>query len=313
MWRFAMFVSLRVGCASAGTAADPASTGPAEPIGRLPFQVDRNRVILPVRVAGSEPLDLILDTGMGFDGVYLFHRGALEGLEGADLMEVRVPGAGSGEASTALMADSVTLSCGDMEFGGQRAIVSTSETTQGFPSDGIIGWTVLGHHVAELDYDRDTLSLYENGRWAPDSSWRRLDLTLKNNIPWIETALAIEGGEPVPAATYIDLAAGDAVVVLIGPGKKFSAPDDLEEKYLGTGLSGDVRGGIGKVSRLRIGPFDLFDVVAAFPPAEVRSKQQGADAILGGDAIRRFNVVFDYAAGGLYLEPSRFFAEPFTQ
>jgi hypothetical protein len=273
----------------------------------MPFRLDRGRVILPVRVAGSEPLDLILDTGMSFDGVYLFHQEALSGLGGVELMEVRVPGAGSGEPSTAQMAESLALECGDMRFEGQRVIVSTSERTQDFPTGGIIGWTVLGHYVTRIDYDAEQVVLFDSGRYAPDSSWHRVDLVLKSNIPWIEAALAIGEGDPVSAQAYIDLAAEKAVDVLVGQGKKFTAPEGLEKSYLGTGLSGDIHGGAGKVALLRIGPFDLRDVSAAFPEAGVRSKQQGADIVLGGDALRRFNAVFDYAGGSLYLKPSRYF------
>ncbi len=312
--RRVILLALLLSASFAGAAAAPPAAVEAHgPAGRFPFRVQANRVLLPVRIGGSEPLDLILDTGFGFDGVYLFHREFLETLRGVDFMEVRVPGAGSGEASTARIADSVVVSCGEMTFEGQRVIVSTSETTQGFPTDGIIGWTVLGHYATRIDYGDEEITLFDSDPYVPDSSWARIDLVLKNNIPWIDAALAIEGDSLVPAGTYIDLAAGDAVVILVGEGKKFSAPDGLEEKYLGTGLSGDIHGGVGRISRLRIGPFDLFDVTAAFAPAEVRSKQKGADAILGGDSLRRFDIVFDYAGGALYLRPSRYFAEPFGE
>lgn len=41
---------------------------------QVPFNLDRNRVIIPTSINGSKPLNLILDTGMRFDGVYLFHK-----------------------------------------------------------------------------------------------------------------------------------------------------------------------------------------------------------------------------------------------
>ncbi|MFH1679392.1 MAG: aspartyl protease family protein [Candidatus Eisenbacteria bacterium] len=299
---------------SAGWAAEDRMNSPLpEPVGRFPFDLARNRVVLPVRIGGAEPLDVILDTGMGFDGVYLFHRELIERIGGEEFIEVRVPGAGSGEASTALMADSATISCGDVVFENQRVIVSTSGATQGFPTDGVIGWTLLGHHAVEIDYDEERVTLHEPGGWSPDSSWERLDLTLTKNIPWILAAVAVEDAEPVSSDVYIDLAAGEAIEILVRPEMKFPVPVGLEEKYVGTGLSGDIHGGIGRVARIRIGSFELRDVLAAFVPAEVRSKQEGADAVLGGDLLRRFNVVFDYAGGALFLKPSRHYAEPFGE
>jgi hypothetical protein len=62
---------------------------------------------------------------------------------------------------------------------------------------------------------------------------------------------------------------------------------------------------------VKIGPFRLENVVTAFPPAEVRSKQEGADGIIGNDLMRRFNVIFDYGNKRLYLKPNRHFDTPF--
>lgn len=55
----------------------------------------------------------------------------------------------------------------------------------------------------------------------------------------------------------------------------------------------------------------LRDVAALVTPAEVRSCQAGADAIIGNNALRRFNVIFDHAHLKIHLRPNRYFGEPF--
>jgi metal-dependent amidase/aminoacylase/carboxypeptidase family protein len=45
-------------------------------------------------------------------------------------------------------------------------------------------------------------------------------------------------------------------------------------------------------------------VTVAFTPAEVRSKQPGADAVVGNGLLRRFDCIFDYHAKRLYLRPN---------
>jgi hypothetical protein len=84
-----------------------------------------------------------------------------------------------------------------------------------------------------------------------------------------------------------------------------------QELLLGTGLSGGVRGSDGHIRLLAFGGFKLYDVPAGFSPAEIRSKQEGADGIIGNDALRRFNLIFDYSRGLRYLRPSTAFAAPF--
>jgi len=48
-------------------------------------------------------------------------------------------------------------------------------------------------------------------------------------------------------------------------------------------------------------PYELNRVKAAFAPAEVHSKQENADAILGNASLRRFNLIFDYAQRSFIL------------
>ena len=124
-------------------------------------------------------------------------------------------------------------------------------------------------------------------------------------------ALVIEDEEPMLLSMYIDFAARDAIVLLEKPGMKFSLPEETVNKHLGTGLSGEIYGKTGKISKLILGPYEIHEVVAAFAPAEIRSKQDNADAILGNDSLRRFNLIFDYAGRKLYIKPNSFFNEPF--
>jgi hypothetical protein len=289
-----------------------AQAGDAKPVGQIQFALVANRVVFPVTVRDSRKLEVILDTGMRSKGVYLFHSEDTSHLDPGRLQEVRVGGAGSGEASTAVMADSMTVSADGIDFIDQLVIVSQSNTTQGFPTDGVIGYTLFGDYVVEIDCDDLMIRLYDPAGFSADSTWHRVPLELQELIPFLAAKVSVAGEPPVAVRVYIDLAAGEALELLVGPSMKFSLPDSLtERKYLGTGLSGDIYGRTGWVDRLEIGPFTLEDVPADFPPAEVRSKQQGADGILGNNAIRRFNVIFDYSRSVLYMKRSGHTDDPF--
>jgi hypothetical protein len=284
----------------------------SKPIGQIQFTLLANRVVFPVTVNNSPGLDVILDTGMRSRGIYLFHSGHGDHLDPDRLQEVRVGGAGSGEASTAMMADSMTIHADDFSFTNQMVIVSQSGTTQDFPTDGIIGYTLFGEYVVEIDYDDLVIRLYDPEGFSADSTWHRIPIELQKMIPFLEARVSVAGEPPVPIRVYIDLAAGEALEVLVGPSMKLSLPDTLtERKYLGTGLSGDIYGRVGRVERLEIGPFALTDLPADFPPAKVRSKQEGGDGILGNNAIRRFNVIFDYSQSVLYIKRNGHTDEPF--
>jgi hypothetical protein len=294
-------------CPGPSAAACPAAEMPRY----VPFKLERNRVIIPTRINGSRPLDLNLDTGLTFDGVYLFKENLAKEIDMTGAIHVQVPGAGSGKASTAIMIEHGTLSFGEAMVDSQRVIISQSERTQGFPSDGIIGWNLFGHATVEIDYDHDMIMLHDTTALDLDSTWTSVPIVLKKNLPFLEGKVEVVAGEIVPVTFYIDLASGSALELLTKTGQKFSMPDSVKSSYLGTGLSGDIHGSIGRSRHLWLGPFELSDVRTDFAPAEVRSKQQGADGILGNDAIRRFNVIFDYTHRRLYIRPSKYFAVPF--
>ncbi len=275
------------------------------------FYLDRNRVIIPVSVNGSKELNIILDTGMRFDGVYLFHEELVGEIDTAGAIEVRVPGAGAGEASTATMIETGHIKFGEVELDSQRVIISRSPHTQTFPTDGVIGWNLFGHYTVEINYDHEYIILHDTTGYEADASWHEVPVNMVDGMPFFDCRVEVLGGDDVALNTYIDLASGDALELLTGADQKFKMPDNLIDDYLGTGLSGDIHGQRGKASKLTFGGFTLHDITTQFAPTDVRSKQDGSEAILGNDAVRRFNIVFDYAHCRLFIKPSKYFTISF--
>ncbi len=293
-----------------GLAAATVVTVQAKP--QIPFRIMRNKVILPVRVNESRELDVILDTGMHYDGLLLYKKELRDAIGIDTFTEARVGGAGSGSAANAVVADSVSFSVGNVTCDDQMIIVLQNDMFAGYPGDGVTGYSLFGHYAVEIDYDSMVITLHDPETLAIDESWHSIPVSFKQNkIPWVDAAIDVEGNERVPVSLYIDLASGEALELLTHDDMKFELPDGLEEYHLGQGLSGDITGHRGRISSLEIGPFSLQNVATAFAPAHVRSKQPGADGVLGNNALRRFNVIFDYSNETLYLKPNRHYAEPF--
>jgi hypothetical protein len=280
----------------------------------IPFTVDRNRVIVPATVNSPRVLKLVLDTGMGIDGMLIFRGDLKDSLGFGKTFEAKVPGAGGGKPSTAVVADSMSFHTGEVEHKDQRIIVLQKTPLRSRSTDGVIGYSLLGHYALEIDYDEMLMTLHEPEGFRADSSWEAIPLTFnKRHLPFLKNSVVIKDEDPIPMDMYIDFAAGEAVELLVHPDMKFTLPEETEESYLGTGLSGDIYGRVGRIARLTLGSHELDDVVAAFAPARIRSKQQGADGILGSDALRRFNIVFDYAHNTLWTKPNSHFHEPFEE
>lgn len=293
-------------CAAAGAVLVASTAALPAPAPVVPFTVSRNKVLVPVQVNGSRPLRLILDSGMGFEGALLFRSGLKDSLGTDRLFEAVIPGAGGGPPSPAFVADSLSLQVGGVSFENQRVILLADTTMARGVSDGVIGYTLLGRHAVELDYDRLVLTLHDPRAFEPGDGWTALPLTLNDrNWPFLEVRVAVGSEEPQPLEVYIDCASSETIELLTRSGMKFPLPDRTVEVVLGRGLSGDIHGRRGAISTLAIGPHVLTDLEAAFVPAEIRSKAEGADAVLSNGALSRFNVVFDYANARLLIRPNR--------
>jgi hypothetical protein len=278
----------------------------------IPFVLDRNKTILSVQVGKIRPLKIILDSGMGWDGLLIFKPELRDSLGLLDPREVTLGGAGSGNAQTALVSEGMSFLIGPKEFKNQRVVVLQNDHFRGFSNDGTVGYSLFGHYAVEIDNDRSRLALHDPGGDRPDSSWTEIPIFFRNNnIPWLDVRIAIENEDPVQVACYIDYASSEAVELLLRPGQKFAVPKETEDAYLGRGLSGDINGRIGKIAKVIIGPHEITNVPAAFVAAEVRSKQNGADGVIANKLLRRFNLIFDYARHKLYVKPNSHFFEPF--
>ena len=209
------------------------------------------------------------------------------------------------------MFEQARFEVGDVAFSNQRAIVLADNPFKGFPNDGVIGYSLLGHYAVEIDYDRSVMRLHDPEPSPRNRGGMRCRSTSRTTgFPGWNT-IATGDEPPVRLAAYIDFASSEALELLTRDANNFTLPADTKEKYLGRGLSGDIYGREGTISRMRLGSHELTKVVVAIAPAAVRSKQQGADAVVGNNALRRFNVIFDYADRKLHIRPNAHFQEPF--
>jgi len=203
--------------------------------------------------AGGAPLRLILDSGMAYDGILVFDKDKVDTAAFRGLRESAVAGAGSGGGSAALVDEGACFTVGGLHFRNQRIAILTGGTFKGFPTDGVIGYSLPGHYAVEIDYDRSMIILYESETFSAGPGWESLPLYFKDKrIPWIDIAIATDDEAPVRISTYIDSASGGALELLSRTANKFRLPLQTKETFLGRGLSRDIHGQQGIIGRMRI-------------------------------------------------------------
>ncbi len=112
----------------------------------------------------------------------------------------------------------------------------------------------------------------------------------------------------------IDTGSSDAVWLFPNADKGLEVPANNYDDFLGKGLSGEIFGKRTIVNLIRFGDFSFKDAKAAFPDMQSFSSLKAVgsrNGSIGGEILRRFNVVFNYpnnevtlTKNGNYKEPS---------
>ena len=119
----------------------------------------------------------------------------------------------------------------------------------------------------------------------------------------------------LPVKLMIDTGASQPLMLSSNSNEKITVPTRHVKGYLGRGLSGDIYGAMGRVNRLSFDKYSLSEVISSFPEdssmyqAFTERKQNGN---IGGELLKRFSVIFDYANEKLYLDKNSNYKKPFS-
>ena len=282
---------------------------------RLPLRTVIDHIILPVSINGSEPLPMILDTGMPMPGLLLFETDPVKALAlEFGSVEAQVGGAGGrGEHIAARMAGGVRLGIGAVTIDDVSVIVVPPIRHTSMPHAGVIGAAVFRNFTVRVDYDAGAVVLTRPGHFTPEAGMTAVPLELRGNVPYIRAAVAMRDGRNVPVNLVLDLGATHAVSLNVGSHQDMDLPDGAVASRIGRGMSGELTGHVGRVEAFLLGGHRLENVVATFPGADHEHPRgmDGRDGNLGMGILNRFNLTIDYAGSMLYLERNGDFSAPF--
>jgi hypothetical protein len=282
----------------------PAIVAPAKVV-ELPFESLGSLIVVSAKVNGK-PARLILDTCAG---VSLITPEAAKKFELGTGMPIAIGGAGE-ISRRAELVQLRSLECAGRSEVGQPAVILSLPASGGKSADGILGMPFLSRYVLRIDYAAKKVSFLSPGSPAPKGA-SPLPLTRRMGLP--ETELSVDG---LTGKVRVDTGYGGTF--------SFTSPtvtkEKLREKYTrrietitGQGLGGHSVGEAVRTGTLTLGEHSLKDAVA-FLSADKSGAlaDSGTVGLLGGEALSRFTVTFDFPAGKLYLEKNAHFGEPFV-
>lgn len=285
---------------------------------KIRFELVNNVMVVPLEVNGTR-LSFILDSGVGKP--ILFNLADQDSIELRNVRKLTIQGIGTGEPIEALSSVGNTFRLASLVNHGQQVFVVLDKdlnfsTSLGIPVHGIIGYDLFRDFVVEINYGRQFLRFHDPKTYKPrpGKGAQTLPLDVDHNKAFLEGSVVVRDGAEVPVRLLMDTGSSDAVWLFPDPEEGLSVPEKHYEDFLGKGLSGTIYGKRTKIRSLRIGGFVLTDAKAAFPDMESFQgigEMDERDGSLGGELLKRFNMVVNYPSGEITLSKNSYFKDPF--
>ena len=285
---------------------------------KIKFELINNLIIIPVEVNGTE-LTFILDSGVSKP--ILFNLSESDSIPINNVSEVTIRGLGGGEPMKALSSKNNAFKLGEARNYSQDLYVVLDRginfsTSLGIPVHGIMGYDLFRDFIVEVKYNSKKIKLHnpELYRYKDRRKTQTLPLTVEKRKAYVEGTVLMKDTANVPVKLLVDTGSSDALWLFPEPEKGLEIPEKNYEDHLGRGLSGDIFGKRSKINGVRIGDFEMKEAKVAFPYLE---SFQGLESMgdrngsLGGEVLKRFNIVFDYARGLVTLRKNGNFKDPF--
>ena len=309
----ALFIILLTGiCSPAQCQNEIDSSTPAKLITRFPFTIISGGVMIVAARLDSFPdsLHFILDTGSG--GISLDSLLVDELKLPKQVSERTLKGIANIRRVSYVMSRTLHLPNLDVEnlnFHLNDYELLTS--TYGIRIDGIIGYSFLKQFIVKVDYDRNMIEVWTQGKIKYPRRGYFLRPTI-NGIPVFDAS--VEDERLSEGKFFFDTGAG-LCLLMSDEYVKDSALFKQNKKMIITqveGLGSKKQMRMTTVKSIKVGPYQFKKVPAHIFDDEFKvTNYPELGGLIGNDLLRRFNLVINYAESEIHLKPNSHFREDF--
>ena len=283
----------------------------------IQFKLVKNLMIIPVIINGSGPYNFVLDTGVGL--FLITDPKLVDTIQISNLRSIKITGFGAGSDLGAFVTPSLKVEIGSTVAESISAAILKKDIFElssyaGMPIHGLIGYEFFNSFTVKISYATSVITIYRPDKRYILRKGTKIPITIEEKKPYMVTEITLSDGRKISVKLIIDTGAGHPVSLENYEGRPFDIPPVNIAANLGVGLSGAINGYIGRIPSIKLGKYTLNNVIASFPDySDVGSRVMSVsrNGNMGNSILKRFDVLFDYAAQAMYLKPSAYLKEPF--
>lgn len=265
----------------------------------LPFQFNRNLIIIPIMINNQGPYQFIFDTGVSILVITNPYLGGKLGIESKKNILIR--GFGNGEDISANIISGLDLKIGPISGKGFDAAVLPPGTLNfsnyiGKNIDGIIGYDLVKDFRMKINIDNSVIQFEKPTKPFKKRNYTSIPIEMDGSQAFIKVDVLLNG-KKIPLKLVLDTGGGNSVFInleTLSP-----VPDHIKGFFsnLGWGINGTIQGIISRIDLLSLDSLKIKNVICAFPQFKDTARSlQGinGNGNLGNEILRRFNLVIDY-------------------
>ncbi|CAM4253062.1 pepsin/retropepsin-like aspartic protease family protein [Flavobacterium terrigena] len=283
----------------------------------IPFQLLNNSIIVQPKVNDIQ-LNLILDTGSGYNILFAFPE--KDSIAFNNTSKIKITGPGMDEPIDAYISKNNKIEFKSLSSKKLDVVLMLEDkysftTSVGIPIHGILGADFFMDNIVEIQYDTKRIVVYRKVTNRYESkiiNYKQLPFILKDKKPYIPVTINIEDKKIENLELLVDTGLSDGLWI-------FEKELDVKNKkqiddYLGAGIGGNVYGKRVRFKNIIFSDYEFKEPIISMPDTISFLKKNilnQRDGSVGGEILKRFNVIFNYNKQIMYLDKNSYFNNKF--
>ena len=282
----------------------------------IPFVLERNLLIIKLKINQKGPFNFILDTGVGL--MIITDPKLADSISIPNKRTLKIPGLGEGEDSEAYVTSTLDVAIpGLVSYDVAAAILKKDVFNlsgyAGMPIHGLLGYEFFNNLAVKISFQDSIITVCRPKDLKPFRKASKIPMQIEDRKAYINAHVIMPGIAPIKTKLVVDLGAGHPVSI-----ERYIKTYGLPQKFissanLGIGLNGPINGFISRLDEFDLGKFRIKRVLASFPDDGNNQTNLSVmrDGNLGVGILKRFSVIFDYPDSVMYLKPGSTYNDPF--
>lgn len=286
---------------------------------QIPIEIHNNLIVIPVVLNDALPLKFILDTGVRT--AILTQKTFSDILDLQYTRKYTISGPGGQNLVDAYITNNVSLELPGVHGRGHAMLVLGQDYLElrnylGTDVHGILGYELFSRFIIEVDYEKKMLTLMLPEKFRKHRRFQALPISIEDTKPYIIIPIVFENGTTMNAKLLIDSGASHGLMLEPTSDSIIQVPKNAVSSLLGRGLGGEIVGKAGRVKSVRLGEYELENVIANFPDPNsysdsIKIGNVFRNGALGGELLSRFVVIFNFPQEKVFLKKNSAFKKNF--